>query len=128
MILASRIQFLCPSCHTTLKAPMRKRGKISECPVCNYRIKVPVTGKDGGKDGGTDDESVSDLVQTGGFVLRMLVWTACVAWVSFLLWSKCNPRDFLAGALPETPQSIAAGVQILAAYIAARALDSVSRR
>ena len=125
MILASRrLEFLCPSCHTTLKAPMRKRGRLTQCPVCNYRIKVPVTGSDSD----TDDDSVSDLARTGGFVLRVLVWTGCVAWVSFLLWSKCNPRDFLAGTLPETPQTMAAGVQILAAYIAARALDSVSRR
>jgi hypothetical protein len=123
MIAASRIEFLCPSCRTSLKAPMRKRGKISECPVCNYRIKVPVTHAGVG----SDDEPASDFGRTAGFILRVLAWTACIAWVSFLLWSKCNPRDVWVGALPDTPQTMAAGVQILAAYIGARALDSVSR-
>ena len=124
MIAASRIEFLCPSCHTSLKAPMRKRGKISECPVCNYRLKVPVAGDEAA----ADDEPASDFVRTAAFLLRVLVWTTCVGWVSFLLWSHCNPRDFLAGAVPESPQSVAAGVQMLAAYIGARALDSVSRK
>ena len=103
---------------------MRKRGQLSHCPACNYRLKVPVAGDEAA----ADDEAASDLARTGAFLLRVLVWTACLAWVSYLLWSKCNPRDFLNGVVSESPQTIAAGVQMLAAYIGARALDSVSRR
>jgi hypothetical protein len=127
MIATSRIKFSCPTCHTTLKVPSRKRGAITNCPRCNQRLQVPVSSNDDDKD--TDIEEAGGGIAHGlSYVVRLMAWTACLFWVAYLLWSKCNPHDFLGGVVPETAQSTAVGVQALAAYIAARAIDSVSRR
>jgi hypothetical protein len=109
------ISFLCPSCESTLNAPLRKRGAVSACPRCHTKVRVPTE---------FEEEIDVDLPRphsrlAGG--LRFLSWAGCLAVVGWTGWWYYQHHQ----SLLEANLLAAACVPMLGAYIAARAINGL---
>jgi DNA-directed RNA polymerase subunit RPC12/RpoP len=125
MLLQSKLKFRCSACRSTLKVPLHRRGTYLHCPRCHQRLLAPLSSET--RAAAQPDEAAFEVLPMLPAILRFAAWTACVGWVSYLVWLHCNPLDLLKGTVPGLSISLAVGVQLLGAYIAARAVEGVTR-
>jgi hypothetical protein len=124
------IQFLCPTCDSTLSVAPRKSGTFCNCPKCRQRLQVPTVPRSSTASGDTriptrQSRPALRKVLTG---LRFGAWAAAVAWVGVVAWSSLSAADLSDLSGWQAWLASAPTAQLFGAYIVARAIDSVSRR
>jgi hypothetical protein len=121
------IQFICPRCDSTLSASSRKGGSVCACPKCKYRLQVPPA-PNGVLELDTDVEPVpvTNWAKKARFCLRLVAWAGCLSLVALIARPYLGFFNF--EEAPATDLAAAGGpiVLLVGAYIAARAVDSLT--
>jgi hypothetical protein len=123
------IQFLCPTCDSTLSVAPRKSGTYCNCPKCRQRLQVPtIPGASKTSDNTRFPKKPRLFWRKVVSGLRIGAWAAAVAWVGVVAWSSLSAADLSDIAGWQAWIASAPATQLLGVYIVARAIDSVSRR
>jgi hypothetical protein len=121
------IQFICPRCDSTLSTSSRKGGSVCACPKCKYRLQVPPAAN-GVLELDTDVEPVpvTNWAKKARFCLRLAAWAGCLSLVALIARPYLGFFNF--EEAPATDLTAAGGpiVLLVGAYIAARAVDSLT--
>lgn len=91
MLVQAKLKFRCSACHSTLKVPLHRRGTYLHCPRCHQRQQAPLSNETRVVDPARLDEAPREVLHMVPAILRFVAWTACVGWVSYLVWLHCNP-------------------------------------
>lgn len=126
-MVQGKLKIRCTACQSTLKVPLHRRGTSLQCPRCQHPVQIPLSSEPESVDRAQLAQAPREVLHLVPAILRFVAWTVCVGWGSYLVWLHCNPLDMLRGTFPGISLSLAVGVQLLAGYIAARAVESVSR-
>jgi hypothetical protein len=122
------IRFACPRCETSLSAPHRKVGSVSNCPKCRQRLQVPAAAGTGEPSPDVElAEAGPGMARLALYGLRCVAWLGCVAGVAYLAWPYLHLDGSAELASAATLGSAGSLVLMAGAYIVARAVDSLAQ-